>query len=92
MEELLKQILSELKELKQGQEELRKDVKELKQGQEEIKGTLRHNMTLISDNFTIIRKDIRTVTNDIKADVDLLFKEVEGAKRQANKIEQRLGN
>lgn len=29
---------------------------------------------------------------DVQADVDLLFKEVEDIKRKANKIEQRLSN
>ena len=46
----------------------------------------------MTENFTEIRKDIRDKNQSTQADVDLLFREVEGLKRQTNKIEQRLSN
>ena len=64
----------------------------LEKGQEEIIEVFKHNATLMIENFTDIRKDLRTKHIDVQADVDLLFKEVEGLKRQTHKIEQRIGN
>lgn len=99
MEEILKQIFSKLdnmdsdiKGIKSDVTDLKSDVNDLKTGQQEIKDALKHTATLLIVNFTEIRKDIRAKHEDIQADVNLLFKEVEGVKRQAHKIEKRLGN
>ena len=50
------------------------------------------NAILMTEKFTEIRKDIRVKNQSTQADVDLLFREVEGLKRQTNKIEKRLSN
>ncbi|WP_368652229.1 hypothetical protein AB4Y30_10730 [Ornithinibacillus sp. 4-3] len=87
MEELLKQIMSELKGFKK---EVNDRFDGLEEGQERLENALKHNMTLMTENFTNIRKDIRIKIQDTQSDVDLLFKEVEGLKRKTNKIEQKL--
>ena len=65
---------------------------QLEQGQTEIKDTIRHSATLMTENFTAIRKEMREEIVDTQTDVDLLFKEVEGLKRQTFKLEQRISN
>ena len=65
---------------------------QLEQGQIEIKDTIRHSATLMTENFTAIRQEIREKIVDTQADVNLLFKEVEGLKRQTFKLEQRISN
>ncbi|PAV30798.1 hypothetical protein CIL05_03500 [Virgibacillus profundi] len=57
-------------------------------GLEELKGIIRHNTTLMTENFTDIQKDMRITNQDTRSDIDLLFKEVEVVKRKTNKIEQ----
>ena len=64
----------------------------LEKGQEEIKDVIRHSTTWMTENLTDIRKDIRLKHQSTEADIDLLFREVEGLKRQTNKIEQRFSN
>lgn len=64
----------------------------LEKGQAEIKDVIRHSATLMTENLTDIRKDMRLKHQGTEADIDLLFREVEGLKRQTNKIEQRLSN
>jgi chromosome segregation ATPase len=66
------------------------ELKEVKEGQIEIKDALKHHTTLMIETLTNMRKDIKTTTSDIQADVNLLFREVEAVKRQTNKIEQRI--
>jgi len=103
MEELLKQLMVELKEFRSDVDEkfagvdkqldsINKRFDSVEKGQEEIKATIRHSITLPTENFTEIRKDIRDKNHSTQADVDLLFREVEVLKRQTNKIEQRLSN
>lgn len=84
MEELLKQMLSELREFR---EETNYKLEKLETGQKELKDMLRHNSALTAENLTDIRQDSRVKHQDIHADVNLLFKEVEAVKRQANKID-----
>lgn len=92
MEELLKQMMTEL----QG---FRKEVNErfdavdqrfdgvdqrlvqLEQGQIEIKDTIFRSATLMTENFTAICQEIREKIVDTQADVNLLFKEVESLKK-----------
>lgn len=74
MEETLKLILNELKELKEGQQELRKDVSDLKVGQQD----LRKDVTSIKDNlinglgpyFEQIEKHIDIKTKELKEILD----------------------
>ncbi|WP_035099953.1 hypothetical protein [Aneurinibacillus terranovensis] len=90
--DILNQILSEIKALRSDVTDLKEGQQRLEQGQVIIKEAINHNTALLTENFTNIRKDLRTVTNDIKADVNLLFKEVESVKRHTNRLEQRVGN
>ncbi|MGQ7277873.1 hypothetical protein ACT91Q_07860, partial [Brevibacillus thermoruber] len=64
---------------------------QLKKGQEELKESIKHYAILLTENFTSIRTDLRKNHMDVQADVNLLFKEVEGIKRHTHKIEQRIG-
>ncbi len=89
MEELMKQMMAELKEFRS---DVNEKLARLELGQEGLKESLRHNAILMTENFTEIRKDIRDKNHSTQADVDLLFREVESLKRQTNKIEQRLSN
>ena len=89
MEEILRELMAEIRGFRN---EVNERLDRLEKGQEEIKDTFRHNAALMTENFTDIRKDLRTRNQDIQADVDLLFKEIEVIKRQAYKIEHRLGN
>lgn len=65
---------------------------QLEHGQIEIKDAIRHSATLMTENFTAIRQEIREKIVDTQADVNLLFKEVESLKRQTFKLEQRISN
>lgn len=84
MEELLKQMLGELRDFRT---ETNDKLEKLEAGQKEIKELLRHNSALTAENLTGIRQDSRTKFRDVHADVDLLFKEVETVKRHANKMD-----
>jgi chromosome segregation ATPase len=55
VEDILKQILQELKELKEGQVRLEGDVSELKQGQAKLESDL-----------ATVKKDIRSIKADVK--------------------------
>ncbi|MDN7246762.1 hypothetical protein QWY16_01615 [Planococcus shenhongbingii] len=82
MEDLLRQMLTELREFR---EETNGKLEKLEAGQKELKDMLRHNYALTAENLTAIRQDARVKHQDVQADVDLLFREVEAVKRQANK-------
>ena len=94
MEQILQQILGQLQsvtgELQSFRTEVNERLDRLEQGQTELKESFRHNNTLMIENFTDIRKDLRTKHQDMQADVNLLFKEVEETKRKVNKLEQRI--
>lgn len=117
MEEVLKQVLSELQGLRNEVNERFDNVDKrlesmdnrfdnvdkrlenmdnrfdrLDQGQEELKELIKHTTTLMTENFTNIRKEIRVKGQDTQADIDLLFKEVEDVKRRTNKLEQKLNH
>ncbi len=47
---------------------------QLEHGQIEIKDAIRHSATLMTENFTAIRQEIREKIVDTQADVNLLFK------------------
>jgi prefoldin subunit 5 len=89
MEELMKQMMSELKEFKS---DVNEKFARLELGHEKLKESFQHNAIVMTESFTAIRKDIREKNHSIEADINLLFKEVESLKRQINKIEQRLSN
>jgi archaellum component FlaC len=84
MEDLLKQMLAELRDFR---DETNQKLEKLEAGQKEIKDMLRHNSALTAENITEIRQDARGKFQDVHADVNLLFKEVEAVKRQANKLD-----
>ena len=87
-----KEITSRMKNLETGQEEItsrmEKGYEELKAGQADIINIIKHTTTLMTENFTYIRKDMRTFQSDVNADIELLFKEVSSVKRKVNKLEQ----
>lgn len=57
-------------------------------GQNEIKELIKHTTTLMTENFTYIRKDLKTLAFNVNSDVELLFKEMADVKRKINKLEQ----
>ena len=57
---------------------------------DDIKSIMKHNNTLIIENMTTMRQDFRHAHDDLKSDVELLFKEVEGVKRRTFKLEQKI--
>lgn len=84
MEDLMKLMLAELKEFRV---ETNEKLEKLEAGQKEIKDMLRHNAALTAENLTDIRQDVRARHQDVHADVNLLFKELEAVKRQTNKMD-----
>jgi archaellum component FlaC len=62
----------------------------LEKGQEEIKDMLKHNTTLLTENFTTIRQDLRKHKSETDADINLLFKKTENNERDIEKIKKRL--
>lgn len=80
-----------LDSLERGQAKTNERLDSLEQGQADIKEIMKHNFTLQTENFTQIRKEIRIKNQSVQADVNLLFEEKEGIKRQVNRIEHSLG-
>nr|WP_263326456.1 hypothetical protein [Neobacillus sp. Marseille-Q6967] len=83
-------------ELVNGQKELITRSENLEKGQEgimsgfnEIKDLIKHNTTLMTENVTYIRKDMKTLAFDVNSDIELLFKEMAQVKRKVNKLEQK---
>jgi hypothetical protein len=66
-----------------------KGQEELKSGQIEIKELVKHTTTLMTENFTDIREEMKALAFDVNADVDLLFKEAGEVKRKVNRLEQK---
>lgn len=58
-------------------------------GQHEIKDIIKHTATVMIENFTTIRRDVKTLAFDVNSDVELLFKEMAEVKRKVNKLEQK---
>ncbi|MCZ0753996.1 hypothetical protein [Anoxybacillus sp. J5B_2022] len=88
----LDHVETNLQQVNERLDHVETELKEVKQGQAEMKELLKHHTTLTIETLTNMRKEIRTITNDMQADVNLLFREVETVKRQVNKVEQRLAN
>lgn len=88
----LDHVESNLQQVNERLDHMENELQEVKQGQAEIKELLKHHTTLTFETLTNMRKEIRTITNDTQADINLLFREVEAVKRQVNKVEQRLAN
>lgn len=88
MEKGQEEITSGQVELTMGQKELASRMDNLEKGQNEIKEMIKHSTTLMTENFTYIRKDMRTFERDVNADIDLLFKEGAEVKLKVNKLEQ----
>ncbi|WHY64969.1 hypothetical protein [Neobacillus sp. SuZ13] len=75
-------------ELTNGQRELTYRMENLETGQAEIIDIIKHSTTLITENVTYVRKDLRTFQSDVNADIELFFNEVASVKRKVNKLEQ----
>ncbi|MDR6123452.1 chromosome segregation ATPase [Bacillus sp. SLBN-46] len=83
-----KELSNQVGKLETGQGEMRKDIKELRAGQSEIINIIKHSTTLLTENLTHFRKDMRTFKSDVNADIELLFNEVASVKRKVSKLEQ----
>jgi chromosome segregation ATPase len=89
------ELTSRMGNLETGQSELtirlEKGNEELKAGQAEIKDIIKHTTTLLTENFTYIRKDMSTFQSDVYADIVLLFNEVASVKRKVDKLYNPIG-
>jgi hydrogenase maturation factor len=63
-------------------ENLEKGQDILSSGQNEIKELIKHTATLMTENFTYIRKDMKAFALDVHSDVELLFKEMADVRRK----------
>lgn len=66
------------------------EIKHLQEDVKDLSNLMKHQTALLTENFTDIRKELRSSTRDIRSDVDLLFVEVETLKRKTHKIENSL--
>ncbi|MEH7544946.1 hypothetical protein [Neobacillus vireti] len=94
MEKSQKELIGRTDKLEKGQEEFISGHKQLtiqmenvEKGQQEIKDIVKHTATLMTENFTTIKRDMRTLAFDVNSDVELLFKEMAKVKRKVNKQE-----
>ncbi|MGG4511587.1 hypothetical protein ABEP00_17520, partial [Heyndrickxia sporothermodurans] len=62
----------------------------LETGQIELKDMLKHSTTLLIENFTSIRQDIRQRDTEMNADINLLFRKTEKNERDIEKIKSKL--
>lgn len=76
--------------LEDGQREASQRFDRIDDNMADVKKILRHHTTLMIENFTDIRKDMRITNQETQADINLLFTEVEDIKRKTNKIEQKI--
>ncbi|WP_309863257.1 hypothetical protein [Bacillus sp. SLBN-46] len=76
-------------EFKSIHKELTGRMDNLLSGQTEIKNMLKHTTEVMTENFTYLKRDIKSLAYDINSDFDLLFKEIADVKRKVNKLEQR---
>ncbi|NHC42659.1 hypothetical protein G6549_22305 [Bacillus sp. MM2020_1] len=91
-----KELIGRTEHLENGQKELIGRTEHLEKGQDvlstgqnEIKELIKHTTTLMTENFTYIRQDMKTLAFDVNSDVELLFKEMADVKRKVNKLEQK---
>jgi uncharacterized phage infection (PIP) family protein YhgE len=96
LEEGQKELNSNTKRLEEGQKELitgqhllTTRMENLERSQDELKDLIKHTTTLMTENFTYIRKDMKSLAFEVNADVELLFKEVGEVKRKVNKLEHK---
>ena len=82
MEDGQKQLLNRTENIEKSQEIL-------VTGQNEIRELIKHLDTLMSKNFTYLRKDIKTLALDVSSDFNLLIKELADIKGKLNKLEQK---
>lgn len=62
----------------------------LEKGQDELKDMLKHSTTLLTENFTGIRQDIRVNKTETDSDINLLFKKTEDNERDIQRIKRRI--
>ena len=56
-----KELSNQVGKLETGQGEMRNDIKELRAGQSEIINIIKHSTTLLTENLTHFRKDMRNL-------------------------------
>jgi hypothetical protein len=83
------ELITGQEQLSTRMENVEKGLDTLSTGQEEIKELIKHATTLMTENFTYIRKDMKEFAFDVNSGVELLFKEMADIKRKVNKLEQR---
>lgn len=64
----------------------------LEAGQEELKDMLKHHTTLLTNNFTSSRQDLRRTNSEIEADINLLFRKTEQHERDIEKLKKNLNS
>ena len=62
----------------------------LEKGQDELKEMIKHSTTLLTENFTNIRQDLRRSKSETDSDINLLFGKTERHERDIAKIKQKL--
>ncbi|MBE4907667.1 hypothetical protein IMZ08_06325 [Bacillus luteolus] len=62
----------------------------LEKGQDELKDLFKHTTTLLTENFTSIRQDLRRNKSETDSDINLLFNRTEKHERDIAKIKQKL--
>ncbi|PTY76157.1 hypothetical protein B5V89_18925 [Heyndrickxia sporothermodurans] len=62
----------------------------LETGQIELKDMLKQSTTLLIENFTSIRQDLRQRDTEMNADINLLFRKTEKNERDIEKIKSKL--
>ncbi|OLS41155.1 hypothetical protein [Bacillus sp. MRMR6] len=91
MERTLKLILNELKELKEGQKELKKDVSNIKEGQKELK----KDVSNIKEGQKELKKDVSNIKEgqiELKKDVSNLKEGQKELKKDVSSIKDNLIN
>ncbi|MFS0777634.1 hypothetical protein ABC255_16740 [Neobacillus sp. 3P2-tot-E-2] len=90
------ELISRTGNLEKGQKELISRTENLEKGQDlltagqnEIKELIKQTATLMTENFTYIREDMKSLALDVNSDIELLFKEMADVKRKVNKLEQK---
>ncbi len=61
----------------------------LEEGQDELKDLFKHSTTLLTENFTSIRQDLRRNKSETDSDINLLFNRTEKHERDIAKIKQK---
>lgn len=90
LEEGQKRLEQRVTALEEGQQRIEQRVASLEAGQAEIINTLKHHMTLMTENFTAMRQDLNKKQRIIDVDIDLLFRETGQNRMEIKRIKEHL--